>query len=109
MAVQDFENSLNDHQNSERYVLRLFVTGITPKSQKAIQNLRKILNEYEGEFDLEIIDIYLHPEETKNDQIIAAPTLIKELPIPVRKFIGDMSNTEKIIVGLNLKKKKDKE
>lgn len=71
----------------------------------AITNLKNILEEYEGEFDLEIIDIYQYPEMAKEGQIIAAPTLIKELPIPVRRFIGDMSDKEKIILGLELKKK----
>jgi circadian clock protein KaiB len=103
MGTKEFEDTLNQHDG--KYILRLFVTGITPKSQKAIKNLKQILNEYEGEFELEIIDIYQNPEEAKKDQIIAAPTLIKELPIPVRRFIGDMSDTEKIIVGLQLKKK----
>ena len=91
----------------EPYVLRLFVAGIAPKSQKAISNLKKLLASYEGNFELEIIDIYQNPVIAQEGQIIAAPTLIKELPPPARRFIGDMSDTKKIILGLDLKKKEE--
>lgn len=103
---ESFEDSLKNQQ-PEPYVLRLFVAGITPKSQRAITNLKKILSEYEGNFELEIIDIYQNPIMAKEGQIIAAPTLLKDLPPPIRRFIGDMSDTKKIILGLDLKKKKE--
>lgn len=103
----DFEEKAKN-QSNERYFLRLYVAGITPKSQKAISNLKRLLNEYDNiKYDLEIIDIYQNPITAQEGQIIAAPTLIKELPAPVRRFIGDMSDTKKIILGLDLKKKKE--
>ena len=87
------------------YVLRLFVAGITPRSLKAIKNIKKLVEEYEMDCELEIIDIYQNPIIAKDGRIIAAPTLVKEMPLPVRKFIGDMSDLNKLIVGLDLKSK----
>jgi circadian clock protein KaiB len=87
-------------------VLRLYVTGMTPKSTRAISNLKKICEEHlGGRYDLQVIDIYQQPTLAKGEQIIAAPTLIKKLPLPLRRLIGDMSNTEKILLGLDMKKK----
>jgi circadian clock protein KaiB len=106
MEPQEFEENIQK-QDNEPYVLRLFVAGITPRSQRAIKNLKKILSEYEGNFDLEIIDIYQNPIIAKEGQIIAAPTLLKELPPPIRRFIGDLSDVNKIVMGLDLKKKKE--
>ena len=92
--------------HKEKYVLRLYVTGMTPKSTRAISNLKKVCEEYlEGRYDLQVIDIYQQPTLAKGEQIIAAPTLIKKLPVPLRKFIGDMSDTEKILLGLDVKKR----
>ena len=89
-----------------KYVLRLFVAGVSPRSQKAIANIKKICHEYlEGRYDLEIIDIYQNPIFARNGHIIAAPTLIKKFPGPLRRFIGDMSNTGKLLVGLDLTSK----
>ncbi len=89
-----------------RYVLRLFVAGISTKSMRAIDNIKKLCDEYlKDRVDLEIIDIYQNPIIAKDGQIIAAPTLIKELPPPIRRFIGDMSDTKKMIVGLDLHSK----
>lgn len=89
-----------------KYFLRLYVTGIAPNSKRAIENVRKICKEHlEGRYELEIIDIYQQPVLAKEGQIVAAPTLVKELPPPLRKFIGDMSQTEKILLGLGLQKK----
>jgi circadian clock protein KaiB len=88
------------------YVLRLYVSGITPNSQRAIENVRKICEEHlAGHYQLEIIDIFQQPIFAKEGQIVAAPTLVKELPLPLRKFIGDMSQTERILVGLDIRKK----
>jgi circadian clock protein KaiB len=90
-----------------KYVLRLYVTGMTPRSTKAIENIKKICEEHlKGRYDLEIIDIYQQPSLAEGEQIIAAPTLIKKLPLPLRRFIGDMSMTEKILLGLDLLPKK---
>jgi circadian clock protein KaiB len=89
------------------YVLRLYVSGMTPNSQRAIKNVRKICAEHlEGRYQLEIIDIYQQPNFAKEDQIVATPTLVKELPEPSRKFIGDMSQTERILMGLGIRTRK---
>jgi circadian clock protein KaiB len=86
------------------YVLRLYVTGQTPRSVLAVENMRKICAEHLSDrYTLEVIDIYLHPEACQQQQIIAAPTLIKVLPHPLRRIIGDLSNTEKVLVGLDLR------
>jgi circadian clock protein KaiB len=87
----------------DRYVLRLFVTGMTPRSARAVKNLRAICDAHlEGRYDLEVVDIYQQPVLTKGEQIIAAPTLIKKLPLPMRRIIGDMSNREHVLMGLDL-------
>jgi circadian clock protein KaiB len=87
----------------ERYLLRLYVTGMTPRSARAVKNLRAICDEcLEGRYDLEVIDIYQQPVLAKGEQIIAAPTLIKKLPLPMRRIIGDMSNRERVLLGLDL-------
>lgn len=87
----------------ERYVLRLFVTGATVRSQRAIANMRKICEEeLEGRYDLEVIDIYQNPGATRAHQVIATPTLVKVLPEPLRRIIGDLSNRERVLSGLNL-------
>jgi len=87
-----------------RYVLRLYVTGTTLHSSRAIVNIRKICEEHlQGRYELEIVDISVHRSLVEGEQIIAAPTLIKKLPLPLRRFIGDMSQTERILLGLDLK------
>ena len=91
-------------QENARYVLRLYITGTTPHSTRAIVNIRKICEEYlKGRYDLEVVDICDHPTLAEGEQIIAAPTLIKTLPLPLRRFIGDMSQTERILLGLDLR------
>ena len=90
-------------RQAQRYVLRLYIAGLTPRSTLAIQNIRKLCEEHlEGRYDLQVIDIYRNPVLAEGEQIIAAPTLIKQLPLPLRRFIGDMSNTERILVGMDL-------
>jgi len=90
-----------------RYVLRLYVTGSTRHSTRAIVNIRKICEEHlQGRYDLEIVDIAQHPRLVEGEQIIAAPTLIKKLPLPLRRFIGDMSQTERLLLGLDLRETK---
>jgi len=89
-----------------RYILKLYVAGMTPNSRRAITNIKKICDEYmEGRYELEILDIYQQPVLAAGEQIIAAPTLIKELPLPLHKFIGDLSNKDKVLVGLDLRPK----
>ena len=93
------------YQPNARYLLKLYITGTTPSSTKAIVNIRKICEEHlHGRYDLEVIDISQHPTLAEGEQIIAAPTLIKKLPLPLRRFIGDMSQTERILLGLDLRK-----
>ncbi len=93
-------------QGDRHYVLRLYVAGMTPKSTQAVTNIKKICEEHlRGRYSLEVIDLYKRPALADGEQIIAAPTLLKKLPLPLRRFIGDMSNMEKIIVGLDLRPK----
>ncbi|HLN19442.1 MAG TPA: circadian clock KaiB family protein, partial [Bacteroidales bacterium] len=89
----------------EKYILTLYVTGMTPKSTKAVNNLNEICGKHlKGRYSLEIVDLYENPELAKGEQIIASPTLIKKLPLPLRRIIGDMSNKEHVLVGLDIKK-----
>ncbi len=86
-----------------RYVLRLYVAGTTPRSAAAIANLKSVCDEHlAGRYDLEVIDIYQLPALAKDHQIVAAPTLIKVLPLPLRRFIGDLSAAEKVLFGLDI-------
>jgi circadian clock protein KaiB len=102
-STEEFEKALA-LKGDRKYVLRLYVTGTTPKS---VSNIRKICDEHlKGAYDLEVIDIYQQPVLAKGEQIIAAPTLLKKLPLPLRRFIGDMSDTEKILLGLDFRPKK---
>ncbi len=92
---------------SQQYVLRLYVAGMTPRSEQAIRSVTEFCrNRLAGRYDLQVIDLYQQPVLAKGEQIIAAPTLIKKLPLPLRKFIGDMSNADRILLGLDLRLKK---
>jgi circadian clock protein KaiB len=85
------------------YILRLFVAGTTTRSVRAIANLRRICEEHlVGRYELEVVDIYQHPELAKEVQIFAAPTLVKELPLPLRQFVGDLSDVDKVLLGLDI-------
>src|ERR1700733_6476381 len=87
----------------ERYILRLYVAGMTSRSTRAVENVRAFCAKHlEGRYDLQIIDVYQQPALARTEQLIAAPTLIKKLPLPLRKLIGDMSHEDRILVGLNL-------
>ncbi|MGE5428764.1 MAG: circadian clock protein KaiB [Methylococcaceae bacterium] len=93
-----------EQSKSETYLLRLYVTGSTPQSLRAIENIKKICEQHlKGRYELEVIDLYQKPNLANGEQIIAAPTLIKKLPQPLRRIIGDMSNTERVLVGLDLR------
>jgi circadian clock protein KaiB len=90
-------------EGSPQYVLRLYVSGATPRSVAAIENLREICETHlEGRYDLQVIDIYQQPALAREADIIAAPTLIKELPLPLRQLVGDLSERERVLVGLDL-------
>ena len=88
----------------DNYLLRLYVAGSTPQSVRAIDNIKKICEAYlKGRYELEVIDLYQNPNLAHGEQIIAAPTLIKKLPGPLRRIIGDLSNTERVLVGLDIR------
>ena len=91
---------------TKEYILRLYVAGTSAKSIRAVANIKEICeSSLKNRYDLEVIDIYQRPTLLKGEQIIAAPTLVKELPLPLRKFIGDMSDTQRILVGLDVRNK----
>ena len=93
-------------QDSNYYFLKLYVAGLSPKSAIAIANLNKICEGYlQGRYQLEVIDLYQQPQLAEGEQIIAIPTLIRTLPPPLRRIIGDLSNTERVLVGLDIQQK----
>lgn len=95
--------------DAAHYVLQLYIAGTSPRCIRAISNIRAICEQYlDGRYDLEVLDISQHPALAEEEQIIAAPTLVKKLPLPLRRFIGDMSATERILIGLDLRKLADK-
>lgn len=103
--ADDFEQSLQ-RSPSTQYVLHLYVTGMTPRSASAIENLKQVCEQHlDGRYALQVTDIYQHPKLALDEQIIAAPTLIKKLPLPLRRIIGDLSDQEKVLFGLDLKKR----
>lgn len=88
---------------SDKWILRLYVAGQTPKSITAFKNLKAICEEQlKGKYRIEVIDLLKNPQLSRDDQILAIPTLVRKLPVPVRKIIGDLSNTERVLIGLNL-------
>ena len=88
----------------EKWELRLYIAGNTPKSMTALANLKKYCEQHLCEkYTLEVIDLLVHPQLAAGDQIFAIPTLVRKVPVPIRKIIGDLSNEEKVLVGLNLK------
>jgi len=98
----------NNEENPEFYVLRLYVAGQTPKSMEAFENLKRISEEHlRGRYKIEVIDLVKNPRLAKDDQILAIPTLVRKLPEPLKKIIGDLSNTERVLVGLDIRPKKD--
>jgi len=101
-VTAEYEKAL-EQRSSERYVLRLYIAGNNLRSQLAVENVKKICEEYlKGRYELDVVDIY--QDHTKNpvDLVLAAPTLVKKLPLPLRKVIGDMTRKEKVLVGLDL-------
>ena len=89
--------------NQRRYLLRLYVTGRTPRSEQAIANLKSIMEaDLGGEYDLEVIDVLERPQLAEDERIVATPTLIKELPPPLRRIIGDLTDREQVLLGLDL-------
>lgn len=92
--------------SSKEWELRLYVAGTTPRSVAAFENLKKICEEHLcGKYSIEIIDLLENPKLARGDQILAVPTLVRKLPEPVRKIIGDLSNTERVLVGLDIRQR----
>jgi circadian clock protein KaiB len=90
----------------EHYVLWLYITGTTPQSVRAIANVKQICEKYlKWRYELVVIDLYQQPQLARGEQIIAVPTLIKKLPLPLRRIVGDMSKTERVLMGLDLQKR----
>ena len=103
-SKEEFDLKLSELK-SGKYILRLYISGASTRSAIALENLKKICEEYlEGRYVLEVIDLFQHPVLAKDEQIIAAPTLIKKLPLPFRRIIGDMSDKDKVLTGLDLLK-----
>ncbi|MDQ7785684.1 MAG: circadian clock KaiB family protein, partial [Desulfomonilaceae bacterium] len=93
-----------DEMDDGVWNLRLYVAGQTPKSIRAFDNLKMICEEHlAGKYSIEVIDLTVNPQLAKGDQILALPTLVRKLPVPIRKIIGDLSNTERVLVGLDLR------
>jgi circadian clock protein KaiB len=94
----------NSKPSEKPWELRLYVAGHTPKSITAFDNLRKLCEEHlEGQYHIEVIDLLKNPQLAKGDQIVAVPTLVRHLPEPIKKIIGDLSNTLRVLVGLDLR------
>ncbi len=103
--AKDFEKGLAKKKQQE-YVLRLYVAGLTPAATRAILNIKEICEQHlAGQYDLQVIDIYQQPALAEGEQIVAVPTLVKQLPQPLRKFIGDLSDRDRLLFGLDLKQK----
>ena len=104
-ATAAFEQALLSAQ-TKKYTLRLYIAGASPQSVRAIANVKKICEEnLHGQYELQVIDLYQQPQLAQGEQILATPTLIKKLPLPLRRIIGDMSSAERVLVGLDLRKK----
>jgi circadian clock protein KaiB len=104
-ATEEFEPSVA-RSGEKQYVLRLYVTGSTPRSMQAIAMIKAICEEHlAGRYDLEVIDIYRQPVLAREEQIIAVPTLIRKLPLPLRRLIGDLSDRDRVLLGLDLRRK----
>jgi len=97
-----------EEENPDMWELRLYVAGQTPKSMTAFANLKKLCEEHlEGKYKIEVIDLLKNPQLAKGDQIFAIPTLVRKLPQPLKRVIGDLSNTERVLVGLDLRPLKE--
>jgi len=102
-STEAFEAALTAEPSAAHYCLRLFITGTTPRSARAIRNIRAICEtNLAGRYELEVIDIYQHPEQAQSAQIVVTPTLVKSLPLPFRRMIGDLSDNERVLVGLDI-------
>ena len=98
--------AVSSHSRQAKYDLRLYVSGSTLKSARAVENIKRICEQYlKNRYNLEVIDVYQQPDLARGDQIVAVPTLIKRSPLPMRRLIGDLSNKENVLLGLDLDKR----
>lgn len=105
-SAAEFEALIKRTVAGQRYVLKLYVTGTTIRSSQAISNIRNLCDEHlAGRYDLEVVDIYQQPGEASGAQIIAAPTLVKSSPSPAKRLVGDLSNRDRVMIGLDLKER----
>jgi len=103
-STEEFDHAVSETRN-DKYILGLYIAGTRNRSVLALTNLKKICEEHlQGQYELEVIDIYQKPGMAKDDQIIAAPTLIRKLPLPSRRITGDMSNVEELLADLKMKR-----
>ena len=105
-TTEAFEKLVSGTDSEEHYLLRLYVTGMTPRSTEAFASIKAICEErLQGRYELEVIDIYQHPQLAIDEQIIAVPTLVKKLPAPLRRLVGDLSNEDRVLLSLDLRRK----
>jgi circadian clock protein KaiB len=108
VAKSKSSTSARAKRTAKEYQLRLYVAGQTPKSVAAFANLKKICEEHlAGQYHIEVIDLLKKPQLASGDQILAIPTLVRKLPQPIKKIIGDLSNTERVLVGLDLREQRN--
>ena len=102
-STQAFEDALAASPKAEYYRLVLFISGSTPRSLRAIQNIKKLCEErLQGRYSIEVVDAYRHPDHLKPEQILVTPTLIKRLPLPIRRIVGDLSDRDRVLKGLDI-------
>jgi circadian clock protein KaiB len=107
MQLSEDQPAPSSQDSTKAYVLRLYVAGQTPKSVLAIANLKEICDTHlQGRYEIEIIDLLENPQLAQGDQILALPTLVRRLPKPIKRVIGDLSNTERVLVGLDLRERR---
>ncbi|MCX9081408.1 MAG: circadian clock protein KaiB [Candidatus Methanoperedens sp.] len=107
-STEEITGPGSEKSKPDIYVLRLYVAGQTPKSMTAFANLKKLCVEHlAGKYKIEVIDLLKNPQLARGDQILAIPTLVRKLPPPLKKIIGDLSNTERVLVGLDIRPLKD--
>ena len=105
-TIRTIRSGEGSHSRQRKYLLRLYISGSTAKSTQAVENIKRVCEEHlKNRYDLEVIDIYQQPQLARGEQIVVVPTLIKRLPRPLRRLIGDMSNQEKMLLGLGLQER----
>jgi circadian clock protein KaiB len=103
-TLEEFEREL-ENAGEHVYILRLYVSGSTPRSSAAVVNIKRICERHlPGRYELEVIDLYQSPELARSQQLVAAPTLVKQLPMPVRRLVGDLSNEERVLISLDIRR-----